>query len=143
MSCDDLFWAKYNLSGALGREEGLKARIAELEKERDDLLLRNRETRGHLQDARDKLAELTAERDDLSKKLGKALWEVAELEKAKGNGHAWTCDCDVCAVRQMRWEGFPLAKEESQTASTIGNPPSASALSTPTSNFIPPITRSK
>ena len=33
MSGDDLFWAKYNLSGALGREEGLKARIAELEKE--------------------------------------------------------------------------------------------------------------
>jgi len=37
MSGDDLFWAKFNLSGALGREEGLKARIAELEKERDDL----------------------------------------------------------------------------------------------------------
>jgi len=74
MSCDDLFWAKYNLSGALGREEGLKARIAELEKERDDLLLRNRETRGHLQGARDKLAELTAERDALRR-------QVAELEK--------------------------------------------------------------
>ena len=65
MSGDDLFWAKYNLSGALEREAALKVRVAELEKERDDL---------HRQ---------------------------------------------VKALKAY----LPLAKEEPQAASTIGNPP--------------------
>jgi len=48
MTPDDLFWAKYNLSGALGREEGLKARVAELEKERDDLRRQVNELKAYL-----------------------------------------------------------------------------------------------
>jgi len=48
MTSDDLFWAKYNLSGALGREEGLKARVAELEKERDDLRRQVNELKAYL-----------------------------------------------------------------------------------------------
>ena len=48
MTPDDLFWAKYNLSAALEREVKLEARVAELEKERDDLRRQVNELKAYL-----------------------------------------------------------------------------------------------
>ena len=106
MSGDDQ--TRYTLWAALEREAALKARVAELER--------------YLVGLTDELTGARLAHEHAVEQL-RALRQAAELEKAKGNGHTWTCDCDVCAVRQMRWEGFPLAKEEPQPASTVGNPP--------------------